>query len=151
MGFVTTEKVESAIHERSRIAQWAPELEQRVSDRGLTVAIFQSAWERGEAVPRDYELTARLTMNWEAEKRDHFWAFADLRQARESAALTGVEVGLATERVWLNRHVRRFGRDQKVSSILLALPRSETDLDVIEVPVGRRDSTIPPSNLESAH
>lgn len=94
-GFFIVSDGATAIAERNRMAAWSTQLEKLVPEPigdGITVAIFNCDWRTDWQMPRDGELTARLTSSWSDAKRKHFWAFAELRQGREhKQALEGVD------------------------------------------------------------
>ena len=70
-----------AIHERDRFVAMGDQLESHVPATGLTVAIVQCTWRYPLPYPKEWDITARLTMNWPQAKREHFWAFAGIEQA----------------------------------------------------------------------
>jgi hypothetical protein len=69
-----------AIHQRDRLVVLGNQLEPQVLATGLTVAIVQYPWRYPLPFPKEWDLTARLTINWPQAKRDHFWAFAGMEQ-----------------------------------------------------------------------
>jgi hypothetical protein len=79
-GFVLLNDGLLAIHERDRFVALGDQLESHVPATGLTVAIVQCTWRYPLPYPKEWDITARLTMNWPQTKRDHFWAFAGIEQ-----------------------------------------------------------------------
>jgi hypothetical protein len=61
------------VHERQYVVQLGDRLESYVPDDGMTVAFVSYPWRRS---PDGAELNPRLTLNWPAAKRKHFFAYA---------------------------------------------------------------------------
>ena len=81
VGFVLLNDGLLAVHERERFVALGDQLESHVPATGLTVAIVQCTWRYPLPYPKEWDMTARLTMNWPQPKREHFWAFAGIEEA----------------------------------------------------------------------
>ena len=57
----------TAIHERRRIVALGDQLEPSVPADGFTVALVNRAWKYPLPFPKEWELTARLTLYWPQE------------------------------------------------------------------------------------
>jgi hypothetical protein len=69
-----------AIHERRHVVDLGDQLAPFVPDEGLTVAVVERTWKYPLPFPKEWELTARLTLHWPKSKREHFWAFAGMEE-----------------------------------------------------------------------
>jgi hypothetical protein len=155
-GYSTCSFIMHETAERQLITDWGTELQKHVTDKGLTVAVFETDWEDWVGSPSNNELTARLTAAWPREQRLRFWAFptwhhTSSRSGRfgytlsETSFLTGVGWDRTFDRPYIQRISRGVVRDGPIQRFLWV--RVETDKSLL---IDSRDINWPEQKKESA-
>jgi hypothetical protein len=123
-----------AMREKQQIMHIGDWLEPRVANEGLTVAFVNRAWRfPRHSGPTENELTPKLTWNWPAAKREHFWAFAGAGPILHDPSDTPSNLRMT----WL---LDPFGKDPRLSRPWQD-PTGSTDTTASAGPkTGTRDS-----------
>lgn len=91
--YFTVDESFSRIVERRRASDLSARILPQLDERGITVAMVDFD-KPPSADCRDYELTARLSLGWPAEKRKRFWAFVDLHGFADCVRGVGLDRSL---------------------------------------------------------
>ena len=129
-GYFTATMGYEAITDRQRVERWGKQMEQHVSDTGLTLAIL--TFDELDTIPSqmpfvapstgaDYWLTAILTSDWDVDTSSRFWAISNAHHEFHGslkASVSGIQRSLAVRSPSIDRNVRGLRRFGPIARVL---------------------------------
>lgn len=113
-----------------RVTAWGPEVRQHLGESGICVAIFENGWQPEQTLPREFDLTARLSLSWSPQERQRFCAFANFSRMRFKDATSGIGFDRSLHSPKINRSTMAISRIGPISRVLWIYVSPEGDLQI---------------------